>query len=174
MRLAAHLKTITFATLLSSSCSLLDAQTVANAYVRHNLIADQGNAGADLVDPLLINVWGICFSATGPFWVSNTGSGTSTVYSGRGSLTITATKPAVPPAPGGSNTKGTPTGCVIGNGSFPVQTGVNSSFIFDTLDGTISAWANGANPTSAIIKVDNSASGAVYTGLALGGTPQNQ
>ena len=174
MRHAAHLTTTVFATLLASTFSILDAQTPANAYLRHNLIADTANAGADQVDPLLINVWGICFSATGPFWVSNTGSGTSTVYSGRGSLTITATKPAVPAAPSSGSAKGTPTGCVIGNGSFPVQTGVNASFIFDTLDGTISAWANGANPNAAIIKVDNSSSGAVYTGLALGGTPTNQ
>jgi len=160
--------------LVSLGASQLAAQSAApNVYLRHNLIADQASAGADQVDPLLINVWGICTSATGPFWVSNTGSGTSTVYSGKGSLTITATKPAVPPAPGGAAT-GSPTGCIIGNGSFPIQTGVNASFIFDTLDGTISAWANGANPTQAIIKVDNSASGAVYTGLALGGTPANQ
>jgi uncharacterized protein (TIGR03118 family) len=169
MRIPVRLTTTFLATLVAAY-----AQTAPNAYLRHNLIADTASVGADQVDPLLINVWGICFSATGPFWVSNTGSGTSTVYSGKGSLTITATKPAVPPAPSSGNAKGSPTGCVIGNGSFPVQTGVNASFIFDTLDGTISAWANGANPNAAIIKVDNSGSGAVYTGLALGGTPQAQ
>jgi uncharacterized protein (TIGR03118 family) len=152
----------------------LAAQSTTNAYLQHNLIADQASAGADLVDPLLVNVWGICTSAASPFWVSDTGSGYTTVYSGKGSVTITATKPTVPPAPSSGATTGSPTGCIIGNGSFPIQTGVNASFIFDTLDGTISAWANAANPAQAVIKVDNSSSGAVYTGLALGGTPTNQ
>src|ERR1019366_8486517 len=76
------------------------------------------------------------------------------------------------PSSGGA--KGTPTGIVIGNGSFPVKTGVNSSFIFDTLDGTISGWGAAADANNAIITVDNSGSNAVYTGLALGGTPANQ
>jgi uncharacterized protein (TIGR03118 family) len=167
-----------FACVLSCILSVevfpLAAQTTANAYLQHNLVADQASAGADNVDPLLINVWGICTSATSPFWVSDTGSGYSTVYSGKGSVTVSTLKPTIPPAPSSGNATGSPTGCIIGNGSFPIQPGVNASFIFDTLDGTISAWANGANPSSAVIKVDNSASGAVYTGLALGGTPTNQ
>jgi uncharacterized protein (TIGR03118 family) len=46
-----------------------------------------------------------------------------------------------------------------------------SKFIFDTEDGTISAWASGS---AAVLKVDNSLSNAVYKGLALasnGGNP---
>jgi uncharacterized protein (TIGR03118 family) len=41
------------------------------------------------------------------------------------------------------------------------------AFIFATLDGTISAWAPGVNANQAIIAVDNSASKAMYTGLAI-------
>jgi uncharacterized protein (TIGR03118 family) len=169
---------LTTASILSSVLpvwvSPLSAQTTANAYVRHNLVADQASSGADNVDPLLVNVWGICTSAASPFWVSDTGSGYSTLYSGKGSVTVSSTKVTIPPASSGGATTGSPTGCVIGNGSFPIQPGVNANFIFDTLDGTISAWAAGANPNQAIIKVDNSSSSAVYTGLALGGTPTNQ
>jgi uncharacterized protein (TIGR03118 family) len=46
---------------------------------------------------------------------------------------------------------------------------LGSKFLFATLDGTISEWSSG---TSAVIKVNNSASGAVYTGLtaAMNGT----
>ena len=154
----------------------LSAQSGTNAYVKHNLVADLVNVGADNTDPNLVNVWGICDSATSPFWVSDTGTGLSTVYSGKGSVTVTTTKVTVPPAPSTTGL-GTPTGCIIGNGSFPIKTATgtaNASFIFDTLDGTISAWANAANPTSAIIQVDNSGAGAVYTGLALGGTASAQ
>jgi uncharacterized protein (TIGR03118 family) len=122
-----------------------------------------------------VNVWGICTSAASPFWVSDTGSGYSTVYTytGKAAPSISGTKPTVPPAPSSTSKTGTPTGCIIGNGSFPVTPGNNASFIFDTLDGTISAWANAVNPTAAVIKVDNSASNAVYTGLALGGGTGN-
>ena len=161
--------------ILSVVASPLIAQTTANAYVRHNLIADTASAGADLVDPNLVNPWGNVTSATSPFWVSDTGTGLSTVYTNSATaLSISGTKPNVPPAPSSGGAKGTPTGIVIGNGSFPVKTGVNSSFIFDTLDGTISGWGAAADANNAIITVDNSGSNAVYTGLALGGTPANQ
>jgi uncharacterized protein (TIGR03118 family) len=43
--------------------------------------------------------------------------------------------------------------------------GSASRFIFATEDGTISAWNAG---TASILKVDNSPSGAVYKGLAIG------
>ena len=52
--------------------------------------------------------------------------------------------------------------------------GIPAVFIFDTEDGTISAWAGGLTPpTNAVIAVDNSkipnaANGAVYKGLAFG------
>ena len=42
-------------------------------------------------------------------------------------------------------------------------------FLFATEDGTIAGW-NPANGTTAVLKVDNSASGAVYKGLALATT----
>jgi uncharacterized protein (TIGR03118 family) len=42
-----------------------------------------------------------------------------------------------------------------------------SIFLFATLDGTISGWAPQSNPNEAIIAVDKSSTGAVYTGLAI-------
>jgi uncharacterized protein (TIGR03118 family) len=67
----------------------------------------------------------------------------------------------------GTNGPGTPTG-IVANGSktdFQVS-GVASSFIFATLDGTISAWP-GMNKNLATLVVDNSANKASYTGLAI-------
>jgi uncharacterized protein (TIGR03118 family) len=43
-----------------------------------------------------------------------------------------------------------------------------AAFIFDTEDGTISAWNFNVNPTQAVIAVDNSQAGAIYKGLAFG------
>src|SRR5579883_2590153 len=138
----------------------------ANNYIQHNLVSDVSGQ-ADVTDPNLVNPWGVSFSATGAFWVSNQGKGNSTLYNGSGTIT-----PLVVPVPtaSGSGT-GTPTGQVFNGTATAFQLpGVNraATFIFDTEDGTISGWANGVPNNTAIIMVNNSASGAVYTGLAIG------
>src|SRR5215469_6351963 len=100
----------------------------ANAYVRHDLVADQPGV-ADVTDPNLINPWGISISGTSPFWVSNTGSGTSTLYNGSG--TITPLVVTIPAATSGA--KGTPTGQVSnGIAAFLLANGTKASFIFST------------------------------------------
>lgn len=138
----------------------------ANVFVQRNLVADIAGQ-ADVTDPNLVNPWGISFSAAGPFWVSNQGKGNSTVYNGSGTIT-----PLVAVVPAASGTaQGTPTGQVNNtNTSAFVLTGVNksASFIFSTEDGTISGWAGGITNNVSAIMVNNSASGAVYTGLAVG------
>ena len=77
------------------------------------------------------------------------------------------------PLPGSVSGASTPTGIVFNSSSdFKVSKGNTSgaaAFIFATEDGTISGWSPGVDPTNAILMVDNSASGAVYKGLALGG-----
>jgi uncharacterized protein (TIGR03118 family) len=66
---------------------------------------------------------------------------------------------------------GQPTGIVFnGSTEFPVN-GSPAIFIFDTLDGTISAWSPVADVKSAIVIADNSASGASYTALAITSKP---
>ena len=134
----------------------------ANAYVRHDLVSDTPGA-ADVTDPNLVNPWGVSFSAAGPFWISNTGKGNSTVYNGSGTITpLVVTVPAA-----GSSTKlGTPTGQVNNNTTaFILANGNKASFIFSSEDGVITAWNTG---TAAAIMVDNSKSNAVYYGLAIG------
>jgi uncharacterized protein (TIGR03118 family) len=133
-----------------------------------NLVSD-GSVAAATVDPLLVNPWGMSFSPTGEFWVSDNGTGVSTLYDTNGiknSLVV-----VVPPA-GGGTSGGTPTGQVFnGNGNeFKVTSGGvsgSSVFIFATEDGTISGWAPAVNGTNAIIAVDNSSEQAGYKGLAI-------
>ncbi len=133
-----------------------------------NLVSD-GFVPAATVDPSLINPWGISYGPGGPFWVSDNNGGVSTLYDGSGgkvSLTV-----AIPP-PAGKTGVGTPTGTVFnGTNGFKVtahaQTGA-SVFLFATEDGTISGWAPSVDGTNAILAVDNSASLAVYKGLAMG------
>jgi uncharacterized protein (TIGR03118 family) len=116
-------------------------------------------------DPLLVNGWGLVHPPTGPFWVSDQGSGWSTLYDGKGN--IEGLKVLIPT--NGTTGPGQPTGIVYNASSeFQVE-GHASVFVFATLDGTISGWAPQSNINQAILAANQSASGAQYTGLAITG-----
>jgi uncharacterized protein (TIGR03118 family) len=151
---------------------LLLAPALAKAqYQLTNLVSNQLDQRAADTDPLLVNPWGLARSATSPWWLSDNLSGWSTLYNGAG--TPTALRVLIPTAGNGpveatgANGFGTPTGIVFNASKTDFQvSGASSSFIFATLDGTISAWP-GLNKNLATLKVDNSASKASYTGLAI-------
>jgi uncharacterized protein (TIGR03118 family) len=160
-------------TIVLAAClalALLSISSVALAqYQLTNLVSNQvGQAHHD--DPLLVNAWGLVHTPTSPFWISDNNSGWSTLYNGNGikqSLEV-----EIPSASGAG--AGSPTGIVF-NASpdakeFQVQ-GWASIFLFATLDGTISGWAPQSDVNNAIIAVDNSKSGTVYTGLAITNKP---
>jgi uncharacterized protein (TIGR03118 family) len=132
-------------------------------YQLKNLDSIQVGQSNHKADPLLVNAWGLARSATSPFWLSDEGSGWSTLYNGAGAKQ--GLQVVVPSA--GGNGPGSPTGIVF-NGSQDFQVhGKNAFFLFATLDGTVSAWAPEVNLNEAKIMVDNSSSGASYTGLAI-------
>ncbi|HLJ33737.1 MAG TPA: TIGR03118 family protein [Ktedonobacteraceae bacterium] len=162
---------ITFYTLVVLLMLLFPATASARStsggfYQQTNLTSDISGK-AQFTDKNLVNPWGISFAPGGPFWVSDEGTGLSTLYNGSGKpqpLIVT-----IPPAPGG--TVGTPTGTVYNStpGFVVTENGKSgaSLFLFDSLDGTISGWSPGVDATHAIIAVNNSGK-AVYTGLAIG------
>jgi uncharacterized protein (TIGR03118 family) len=158
--------------IMSLTPSLMPAAT---GYLARNLIADTPGA-ADLTDPNLVNGWGIAISAASPFWICDGGTGLSTVYTASATaFSISATKAQIPPSSTGANTVCTgivansTTGFLIGP-----SPGRAASFIFATEGGTLSGWANAVDPVNAQMAVDNSATGAVYKGLALVTTPSAQ
>jgi uncharacterized protein (TIGR03118 family) len=133
----------------------------ASDFTQVNLVSDIPGV-ALTTDPNLVNPWGVSFSPSSPFWVSDNGTGLSTLYNGDGAiqgLVVTV------PAPSGTSA---PTGQVF-NGT-PSNFG-GSHFIFATEDGTISAWSGGTNAALEY----TSPLGAVYKGLAIGidGTSTN-
>jgi uncharacterized protein (TIGR03118 family) len=130
----------------------------ADSFTQTNLVSDVPGL-ANTTDSHLKNPWGVSFSATSPFWVSNQGTGTSTLYDGAGNIT-----PLVVTIPAGATPPNGPTGQVFNNAStgFLVN-GTKSNFIFDTLNGTIAAW-NGSAGTTAVQMA--ATAGAIYTGLA--------
>ena len=129
-------------------------------------LAAEGFAPAATVDPNLINPWGISLAPTSPFWVSNQGTNTSTLYTGAGEPFPVGT-PLVVNIPQAGPPTG-PTGQVFAGGSGLLLPNGNAGlFFFASLDGSISGW-NPEAGTSAAVVVQPGASGpAIYTGLAL-------
>lgn len=116
-------------------------------------------------DPNLANAWGLAYLGTGPFWVANEVTGTSTVYDANGTIV-----PLVVTVPSATTGVGSPTGLVANptTGFVITQNGVSApaAFIFDSLDGTISGWSGAVNATAAVIAVNNNKT-ANYQGLTI-------
>ncbi|MEO7415153.1 MAG: TIGR03118 family protein [Opitutaceae bacterium] len=138
----------------------------AQAFVQTNLVSDIPGLAAR-TDPNLVNPWGISFSGASPFWVSDAGTGKSTLYNSAGvpqALVVTI------PGPGGG-VPGVPTGQVFNtaaaSGAFNGDT-----FLFASATGTISGWRNALGTTAETL-VNNFSTGAAYLGLAIGTTAGN-
>lgn len=163
--------------------SLLPAITPAQ-YTRTDLVSNQAGIAPN-TEARLVNAWGLVQLGGTPFWVSDNGTGFSTLYAGTGTqVPLFVTVPPAPSDPAG--TLGTPTG-VVGNIDFlnkitnhfvVTENGKSgtSIFIFATLDGTISGWSPVVAPPDPTTHLshtvipptaDRSGVGAVYTGLAI-------
>lgn len=132
---------------------------------RRDIVSDRPGALAQDTD--LINAWGLAFNPRGVAWVSANGSGLAAVYNEAGQHVI----PSVTiPVPNGGTPPSTPTGQVF-NGDTSAFKG--DLFIFVTEDGTISGWQP-SDGSTAMLRVDNSASGAVYKGVTIAKTAASQ
>src|SRR5438270_377922 len=163
-----------------------DGNRGPNRYVVTNLVSDVPGVAPN-TDPVLQNAWGVAFTPNAsPFWVSDNATGCSTLYNGLGAIQALQVKLPLP----GGNVPGTackhsdpnnppnptpasPTGLVwnqtSGTTGFLVPgTSLLATFIWDTEDGTLSAWTGGLTPADqAVLAVDKSP-GAVYKGLVFG------
>jgi uncharacterized protein (TIGR03118 family) len=132
----------------TSSC--MNSKTIVQSLKESTIVSNA-------TDPNLINPWGLSFAASGLAWISDNGTGLSSVYTSRGApaqLTVTI------PVPAGVTGKSAPTG----NVNNPMNDFMGDKFIFATEEGTLAGWQTG---TTATIRVDNSGSGAVYKGITL-------
>jgi uncharacterized protein (TIGR03118 family) len=120
---------------------------------------------APATDSNLQNTWGLARSPTSPWWIADNGTAGASVYTGAGTRIDIGGQPA-------QGVPGDPTGEVFSGiaGQFQVGTVADpntlapSNFIFDSEDGTISAWRIGS--TAALVTVPAS-NGAVFKGLAI-------
>jgi uncharacterized protein (TIGR03118 family) len=137
----------------------------AQSYIVTNILSD-GSVAATKTDPNFKNPWAI--SASGNFWISAAATGYNYVVPASGTVAFkvivpTGTAPNTAPGlPAGSVTTAGAVGMVLANGA-------KASFIFSTLDGTISGWNGRLGTEGAIstIAINNQAAGASYPGLAI-------
>jgi uncharacterized protein (TIGR03118 family) len=142
-------------------------------YRQRNLVSDSAAVRAEHRDPHLVNGWGLAFNPYGVAWVADNGTGFSTLYDGNGNP-----QSLVVQIPGAGGATGNPTGTVFygGNGFVVSKGGLSgpSRFLFASEDGGIAGWAPNVDATHAIRVVDNSASHAIYKGVAISGNGRDQ
>jgi uncharacterized protein (TIGR03118 family) len=167
--------TLVLATFLSLTFT---AASFAQHYEETDLVSDIPGRAA-VTDPNLVNPWGLTRSSTSPWWVSDNGTGLSTLYDGNGTPFIIKgqTMPLVVTIPGPTaGSTGTPTGAVFnGTTDFQLTPGNPAIFIFVTEDGIIAGWnPNVPNPksTTAVIEVNQSPQ-SVFKGATIAQVDQS-
>ncbi len=117
-----------------------------------NLVTDNQAANpAQITDPNLVNAWGISFSPTSPFWVSDNGAGVATLYNVNPNTNATSKLGLVVTIPPSGT--GTPTGQV-----FNANAGAFNGdlFLFVSEDGTISGWRAALGTTAETLQAGSS------------------
>jgi uncharacterized protein (TIGR03118 family) len=149
--------------------SMMGTACFGQLYNQTNLVSNTSGV-APVTDPDLINPWGMSRGSGSPWWVSDNGTGFSTLYNGAGAKQSLVVK--IPAAVAGK--VGTPTGTIF-NGSatdFLLGPSQPADFLFATIDGLIAGWnpAVGvtmgmAPPSTNAVIAARGCKGSVYTGL---------
>src|SRR5687767_9302306 len=106
---------------------------IISRYEQENLVSNVAGYDAEILDPNLVNAWGIALSPTDVFWISATGTDLSVIYNADG---VTLRPPVT--------MDGSPTGQVFNSSTeFMIPDVGLARFIFATHDGTITAWRTG-------------------------------
>ena len=167
------MKTVLSLAAVASLALVIGPVAEAQHYNQVNLVANTSGV-APITDPHLVNPWGLSRTSSSPWWISDNGTGLSTLYNGAGAINPLVV--TIPKADPNSKTfpTGTPTG-TIANASptdFLLAPSAPAAFLFSTIDGTISGWnpnvgvAPGSKPPSTnAVTVVKTTDGSSYTGL---------
>ncbi len=148
--------------LVSSAGAPAGAATV---FAVTSLVTDDQSAHpAQITDSGLVNPWGISYSATSPFWVSDNGSGTTTIYDVDPTTNATSKAGLTVTIPGAGSVTGQAFNGTAGqfNGDL---------FLFASEDGTVSGWRGALGTTAEVLQIASADN--VYKGAALGTTGGN-
>lgn len=142
-------------------------------FTQTNLVSDIPGVAAR-TDTNLVNPWGITLGlgANSGLWISDNGTGNATTYDATGQpIPIGAPLVVSIPSPNGIG-QSKPTGVATnGTSGFVISSGGGSGpavQLFSTEDGTIAGWNSNVDASHAVIAINNSASEAIYKGLAIG------
>ncbi len=141
-----------------------------SAYRQTNLISDSPGLSF-ILDPLLVNPWGISMTSSSPFWVANNATSTTQLIRGDvgGAPIVLNASPQTITIPGGLPT-GTVANPVAAEFVLPgacASAPCGANFLFASEVGNITGWdpnAPAAGSTTAVIAA--SQPGHVYKGLA--------
>ena len=112
-------------------------------------------------DASLVNGWGLSAGPTTPWWASNNGTNTSTLYSGTGAkAALTVAVPGGPPGPSSTAARRT-------SSSARTARAARRGSCSRPEAGTILGWTPTVNGTVAVVGADRSSVGAIYKGLAI-------
>lgn len=154
---------------LAVTCAAAGGQTTGGVYQVTNILSD-GYVPAANTDTSFVDPWGV--SGGRNLWIDTAVTGFSYVVPintpAPPALPVVF-KAVVPPAPGTTG-PGQPTGTIQNpTTGFILSNGAKASFLFATLDGTVSGWNSltSAGGNNSLIAINNSARKAIYTGMAL-------
>jgi uncharacterized protein (TIGR03118 family) len=148
-----------------------------SAYRQTNLISDIAGL-APVLDPLLVNPWGISMTSSSPFWVANNATGTTQLIRGDvggAPVVLNASPQTVTIAgrlPTGTVANPSTTDFVLPGACAGAP--CSARFLFASLTGNITGWnpnAPAAGSTTAVIAASHP--GHVYTGLAVANNGTN-
>jgi len=151
-------------TLALATCAGIPAAAAAGhdpGFTQVDLVADTQGAAA-LVDPHLVNPWGLSQGPSTPVWVSDNGADVSTLVAGGGAGQQPAVNPLVVKIPGGA-----PTGQAFNpTTGFVLADKMPARFLFAGEDGALTAWNPQLVPNTSAVPV-GSVRGASFKGMAL-------
>ncbi len=126
-----------------------------------NLVTDdQAINTAAITDPSLVNAWGISYSPTSPFWVSDNGTGVATLYRVNPTTNAPTKIGLTVTIPGDGSVDGQTFNSGAGAGAFN-----GDAFLFTSEDGTVSGWRGSLGTTAETLRAASSTD--LYKGTTL-------
>ena len=157
-----RLRDLSPALIAFGALALLPAAARATNVAVTNLVTDdQGANAAQLTDPDLVNAWGVSYGPTSPFWVSDNGTGRSTLYRVDPTTNATTKVGLVVAIPGDGSVTGQVFNGSAGSGQFN-----GDNFLFASEDGTVSGWRGALGTNAEVLQTADP--GNSYKGTAIG------
>ncbi|MBI2825551.1 MAG: TIGR03118 family protein [Planctomycetia bacterium] len=142
--------------------SLLAGTSQAGVQVSNLVTDDQTVNAATIADTDLKNAWGVSYSPTGPFWVSDNATGKATIYSVDPGTNVPVKAGLVVSIPGDGSITGqafNAAGASNFNGDL---------FLFVSEDGTVSGWRSALGSNAEVLALsspDNVYQGAAFASV---------